>query len=82
MKNEAKLFALKYKDFIKGFMVAVLTVVMTGAMTSLQAGAIPTLHDLKNLAIVGLGAGIAYITNSFLRNSDGQLLKKEAEQPK
>lgn len=78
--KEAKLFALKWKDVLKGFIVSILTVVMTGAMTSLSTGAMPTMAELKVLAITGLGAGIAYLTKNFFSNSDGQMLKQE--QPK
>lgn len=78
--KEAKLFALKWKDVIKGFSVAALTVVLTGAMTSLQSGALPDMATLKALGITGIGAGVAYLIKNFLTNSDGQMLK--AEQPK
>lgn len=78
--KEAKLFALKWKDAAKGFVVSILTVVMTGAMATLQLGQIPPAHDLKVLALTGLGAGFAYLVKNFLTNSDGQMLK--GEQPK
>ena len=84
MKTEAKLFALKYKDLIKGFVVAILTVVMTGAMTSLQTGAFPTIAELKVLAITGIGAGVAYLTKNFFTSSEGKMFTAEpkTEQPK
>lgn len=77
--QEAKLFALKWKDVIKGFLVSILTVVLTGAMAFLQAGQIPPTHDLKVLAITGLGAGVAYLIKNFFTNSEGQILKKEGK---
>lgn len=84
MKTEAKLFALKYKDLAKGFVVAILTVVMTGAMTGLTSVPphFPTMPEIQALLLTGLGAGIAYLTKNFFSNSDGQMLKKEAETPK
>ena len=75
MKN--KLYQLGTNDLIKGFIVAVLTVVLTGALTSLQAGVLPDLATVKTLIVTGLGAGVAYILKNLLTNSEDQFLKKE-----
>lgn len=79
MKNAAFL-TLKTKDFIKGFIVSVLTVVMTGAMTSLNSGALPTLAEVKVLALTGLGAGVAYIVKNLLTNSEDKFMKAEPKE--
>ena len=74
---ENKLFSIGTKDLIKGFIVAVLTIVLTGLMTSLSSGALPTTEVLKSLTFTGLGAGVAYILKNFLTNSNDNFLTKE-----
>lgn len=74
---KTKLYQLGKNDLIKGFIVAVLTVVLTGSLTSLQAGILPDIATIKALSITGLGAGVAYILKNLLTNSEDQFLKKE-----
>ena len=75
--KKSKLFSIEWKDFLRGFIIAVVTVILTGAMVSLNAGALPTGAEFKGLALAGLGAGIAYLLKNLLTNSNDQLLKKE-----
>lgn len=72
-----KLFALGWRDAVKGFIVSAITVILIGSYTSLQNGTLPTLEEFKQLALMGLGAGISYLIKNFLENSEGKFLKKE-----
>jgi Flp pilus assembly pilin Flp len=75
----SNLFSLNWKDVGKGFLVAVLTVVITGLGTSLQSGKLPTLAELGALALAGLGAGLAYLLKNFFTNSNNELGKTEGK---
>ena len=79
MKNEeAKLFSLKWKDAIKGFIVAVITTVITVVFQAIQINEFPqTLNDWKVILIAGIGSGLAYIIKNFLTSSDDKFLTKE-----
>jgi hypothetical protein len=69
------------QDFFKGFVVAVLTVVLSGIYTIVQAGQLPTLAQLQGIGLAGLAAGIAYIFKNFFTNNQGQMLTKDAPPP-
>ncbi|KKR55855.1 MAG: hypothetical protein UT94_C0055G0003 [Candidatus Uhrbacteria bacterium GW2011_GWF2_40_263] len=75
----SNLFSLNWKDVAKGFLVAVLTVVITGLGTSLQSGKLPTLAELGTLGLAGLGAGVAYLLKNFFTNSNNELGKTEVK---
>jgi hypothetical protein len=64
---------LNVKDFIKGLIVSVISAVLTIISTTVQAGNFT--FDWKQIGIVALTAGVAYITKNFLTNSDGKLGK-------
>jgi len=75
---KSKLFSLNAKDWIKGFAVAVMTAVLTGALQLFQAGPIEWTFIFWQPAIYGgITAGIAYLLKNVFTNSDDQLLKKE-----
>ena len=68
---------LNLDDLIKGFVVAFLSAALTGLVTILDNGALPTLTELKSAAIVGLTAGLSYLLKNLLTNSKGQIAKSE-----
>ena len=76
MKN-AQLFSWKAKDFLKGFIMAILTVIVTGVAITLNKGALPSLEDLKALALTGLAAGVSYLVKNFFTNSKDEFMIKE-----
>ena len=80
MTNEiAKLFTINWQDILKGFITAVLTVIVAGLYTGLSSTPpqFPDLATLEHLGITGLLAGVAYLMKNFLSNSAGQFLKAE-----
>ena len=82
MKNEAGLFSLGWKDVVKGFIMAIISALLTGVYTSINAGTFPPdVAGWKSMGIVALGAGVAYILKNWLSNSDGQFMKKESDAP-
>ena len=74
-----KFLQLSGQDFIKGFIMAVLTVVVSGLYTSLSATPphLPTWAELQTIGLMGLAAGLAYLTKNWLTNSNDEFLKKE-----
>ena len=69
---------LDTQDLVKGFVVAFLSAGLTGLITTLDSGALPTLTELKQAGIVGLTAGLSYLLKNLLTNSQDELMKKEA----
>jgi len=72
---------LNWKDIVKGVVVAILTVVVAGVSTSLNAGAFPSLAELQQLGLMGLAAGVAYLFKNVFTNSQGQTFTKETKPP-
>jgi len=75
--EKSKFFLLNWRDFLKGFIVAVITVLLTGLYQAIEAGQFPTSWtQWKAILIASLGAGIAYIIKNLLSNSQDKFLKK------
>lgn len=73
-----KLGQLKSNDLLKGFITAMITVIVTSLYSSIQSGTIPTDWLFwKTQLMLGLGAGLSYLIKNFLTNSDDKFLKKE-----
>jgi len=72
-----QLFTVGTKDFIKGFVVAIGTSLLTGVSVSLNSGALPTQHEFKIIGMTAVAAAITYISKNFLTNSQNQILVKE-----
>jgi hypothetical protein len=75
---KAAFLSINWADVGKGFLVAVVTVILAGLATSIQDGNFPTLAQLGSLGLAGLSAGIAYLMKQFFTNSAGQLGSTEA----
>lgn len=69
---------LNAQDVVKGFVVAFLSAALTGLVATLDSGALPSVVELKQAAIVGLTAGLSYLLKNLLTNSQDELMKKEA----
>ena len=76
--NFSALFTLNLRDALNGFLVAFLTAFLSAVVSSLNTGLFPSLVDLKAFAMVGVTAGVSYITKNLFSNSKGELLKKDA----
>jgi hypothetical protein len=70
------LFKLDWKDFVNGFITAVITAFLTQVAQSIEAGVLPTLVQLKASGVFGLVAGIGYICKRLISSPDGTVLKK------
>ena len=64
-------------DLIKGFLVAFIASVFFGINQVMQTGLLPTLPQLGSIAIVGVSAGLAYISKNLLTNGNGEVFKKD-----
>lgn len=72
-------FNLNLVDLAKGFIVAGLTVILTGLYEALSAGAFPSLAQLAQIGSLGLAAGIAYLIKNLFTNSSGKPFKTESK---
>ncbi|HRH54406.1 MAG TPA: hypothetical protein PLN38_13850 [Chitinophagales bacterium] len=73
-----KLFQIMPKDLIKGFIVAILSVLVTYTGQALEKGTLPMDAATWILQLkIAVGAGIAYIIKNWLTNSDDKFLKAE-----
>ena len=76
--NLSALFSLNLRDALNGFLIAFLTAFLTAVSSGLNSGTLPQLSDLKTFALIGITAGVSYITKNLLTNNVGELLKKDA----
>ena len=74
-----KFLQLGMKDFIKGLILTVITVVITGLYTVLTATppALPTAAEWGSLGLMGMAAGVSYLIKNFLTSSEDKFLTKE-----
>lgn len=72
------LFKLNLRDALNGFLIAFLTAFLTAVSSALSSGSLPLFSDLKTFALIGITAGVSYITKNLLTNNEGELLKKDA----
>ena len=75
--KKADFLTLVKKDYIKGFLVAILTVLLTGVYNIIITGELPDSSEWKAIGVSSLGAGIAYLLKNFFTNSDDEFAKKE-----
>lgn len=71
----SQFLSLSWKDALKGFVVAAVGSVLTAVYTALTT--VPPTLDFKQIGIVGLTGGIAYLMQKFVTNSNGDLAKNE-----
>ena len=74
---KSKLLRLNLNDAIKGIVLAVITVLVTGVYELLSTGVVFDWAHVKPLLLTGLAAALSYIIKNFLTNSNDQLLTKE-----
>jgi hypothetical protein len=73
----SKFFQLNMSDFVKGLIIAVLTVIVTSVGDIIATGNFPTAAQWKIIGLAALSAAIAYIIKNLLTNSQGQFLTVE-----
>lgn len=81
MSDFSKFFNLNLQDFIRGFVVAVLTAFATVLYQTLESGAFPSPAQLKVAGINAAAAGVGYLLKNFLTNSENKMLTKESKEP-
>ena len=70
---------LQNNDLFKGFIIAVLTVVVMAVKDSFELGVFPTdLEFWKAELMKGVSAGLIYLSKNLLSNSDDKFLKGES----
>jgi hypothetical protein len=60
----SKQFSLKWRDAVRGLIIAVLTPAIVIIQQSLQAGVF--VFDLKTIGMAAVGGGLAYLAKNFL----------------
>jgi hypothetical protein len=60
----SKQFSLKWRDAVRGLIIAVLTPAIVILQQSLQAGVF--VFDLKTIGMAAVGGGLAYLAKNFL----------------
>jgi hypothetical protein len=76
--NLSALFKLNLRDALNGFLIAFLTAFLSAIVSGLNSGIFPALADFKAFALIGITAGVSYITKNLFTNNVGELLKKDA----
>lgn len=76
----SKFLSLSMRDYIRSFVVAAGTALLTCLYPVLQAGQLPTTTQLKTAGLSALAAGIAYLMKNLFTNSKDQIAKPEEKQ--
>ena len=76
--NFSSFTQLNIRDTVNGFLIAFLTTFLTAVVSVLNTNIIPSVADLKGFAIVGITAGVSYLTKNLFTNNQGELLKQDA----
>jgi hypothetical protein len=76
--NLSALFKLNLRDALNGFLIAFLTAFLSAVVSGLNSGIFPALADFKAFALIGITAGVSYITKNLFTNNVGELMKKDA----
>lgn len=71
--NNSSFGKLNVRDLVNGLVVAFLTASLTGLITILDGGALPTLAELKAAGLAGLVASLAYLLKNLVTNSGGKV---------
>lgn len=76
---KSKKWSLNVRDLIHGFLMAVSGSVVSAVVPLLQNGNLPTEAQIMTSLKIGLGFGIVYLLKNFTSNSNGEILKSEAD---
>ena len=73
---------LNSADFLKGLLLTVLTTILAGTVSALNAylttgTALPDAKGWEVIILAGVSAGVAYLLKNLGTNSQGKLLTKE-----
>jgi hypothetical protein len=79
--NKSSFFKLDARDYLRGFLVAMLGTISTGLVTILESGQLPDVETLKGLGITGLCFGLSYLAKNLFTNSKDELAKPEPKLP-
>lgn len=76
--KRSKILNLNWTDLGKGLLIAFLTALLGGLLTSLQSGEIPvTWVAFQPILEASLAAGVSYLLKNLFTNSEGQLARGE-----
>lgn len=71
---KSKLYSIGTSDVAKGFVVAVITAILTWLLQAIDAPDFSVYRiDWTEIARIATSAGIAYIVKNFLSNEQGQV---------
>lgn len=77
--KKSSFFTLNWKDLVKGFVMAILTALITGIYQALQSpGGIQfTWLFFQPIVYTAIAGGLAYLIKNWLTNTDDKFLKPE-----
>lgn len=74
---DSQFLKLNTKDLIRGAIVVVGTGIVSAILPMIQSGKIPTIDELKVVAIAAVSAGITYFVKNLFTNSNGNFKPEE-----
>lgn len=75
----ADFMRINVDDLLRGFVVAMMSSILSSAVVILQAGNLPNMTQVKMIALVGVSSGVSYLAKNLLTNSKDQMFKTEAK---
>ena len=75
---KSQLFSINWADAIKGFILAVISALVTGVYQAIQTGGISfTWAFWQPIVYISLSAGLSYLIKNFLTNGSDKFLSAE-----
>lgn len=75
----SELFKLNIEDLLKGFVLTILTSVVTVIYNTVNAGSLT--FDWHAIGITAITSGLAYLLKNYLTNSKGEFASRETNRP-
>lgn len=79
MKKDSGFLKLQVSDFVKGFLLAVLTSIITIVSTTIEAGSLTFNWPL--IGKTALLAGLAYLMKNLFTNNKGEFASRDKPMP-
>jgi hypothetical protein len=75
--KKSKFGSLNFKDYFRGFLMAIGTSMLISLATIFNSGKIPTWNEMVAILLSGLATGIVYLVKNFFTNSNDNFFKSE-----
>lgn len=73
----SEFFKLNWRDIFKGFVLVIITAIVTGVYELLQGGFALDWLTFKPILLTSVAAGLSYLVKNLFTNTQGEILTPE-----